>query len=327
MRPGGRVDEVDVAGMLEVVEPTVVERIEDELAREPEEIECSWPVLGNERTGRGEVLAGHDLGFLVGSVLGRPMSCPEPLERRLEVALLLGRVAGLAELVPARIAQHRKPVPKGRLRVVPQPGRRLHDVGVGVVDDPALGVRHRDPPFVISARAMSISGRAGGPSGAPRRKSDAPSDQGCGLGYAPGAMDLRDGPEDVAFRAEVRRFLDENLVGEFAELGGRGGSGDETFGFEVRRRWEKVLADGGWTCLGWPVEHGGRGATMTQQVIFNEEYARAAAPGRVSVMGEGLLGPTLIHYGTPEQKARFLPPIQRGRRTVVPGLFGARRRK
>jgi alkylation response protein AidB-like acyl-CoA dehydrogenase len=125
-------------------------------------------------------------------------------------------------------------------------------------------------------------------------------------------MDLRDGPEDVAFRAEVRRFLDENVVGEFAELRGRGGSGDETFGFEVRCRWEKVLADAGWTCLGWPVEYGGRGATMTQQVIFNEEYARAAAPGRVSVMGEGLLGPTLIHYGTPEQQARFLPPIREG---------------
>jgi alkylation response protein AidB-like acyl-CoA dehydrogenase len=125
-------------------------------------------------------------------------------------------------------------------------------------------------------------------------------------------MDLRDGPEDVAFRAEVRRFLEENVVGEFAELQGRGGSGDETFGFEVRRRWEKVLADGGWTCMGWPVDHGGRGATITQQVIFNEEYARAAAPGRVSVMGEGLLGPTLIHYGTPEQQARFLPPIREG---------------
>jgi alkylation response protein AidB-like acyl-CoA dehydrogenase len=125
-------------------------------------------------------------------------------------------------------------------------------------------------------------------------------------------MDLRDGPEDVAFRAEVRRFLDGSVVGEFAELKGRGGSGDETFGFEVRRRWEKVLADAGWTCLGWPVEHGGRGATITQQVIFNEEYARAAAPGRVSVMGEGLLGPTLIHYGSPEQQARFLPPIREG---------------
>jgi alkylation response protein AidB-like acyl-CoA dehydrogenase len=126
------------------------------------------------------------------------------------------------------------------------------------------------------------------------------------------AVDLRDRPEDVAFRNEVRSFLDEHLVGEFAELGGRGGSGDETYGFEVRRRWERVLAEGGWTCLGWPVEYGGRGASMTEQVIFNEEYARAAAPGRVSILGEGLLGPTLIHYGTPEQKARFLPPIREG---------------
>ena len=133
-----------------------------------------------------------------------------------------------------------------------------------------------------------------------------------GLATLP-AVDLRDRPEDVAFRNEVRSFLDEHLVGEFAELGGRGGSGDETYGFEVRRRWERVLAEGGWTCLGWPAEYGGRGASMTEQVIFNEEYARAAAPGRVSILGEGLLGPTLIHYGTSEQKARFLPPIREGR--------------
>jgi alkylation response protein AidB-like acyl-CoA dehydrogenase len=125
-------------------------------------------------------------------------------------------------------------------------------------------------------------------------------------------MDLRDRPEDVAFRDEIRRFLDDKLTGEFAELGGRGGSGDETYGFEVRRRWEHVLAAGGWTGLGWPRGHGGRGATMTEQVIFNEECARAGAPGRVNVMGEGLLGPTLIHYGTPEQQARFLPPIREG---------------
>jgi alkylation response protein AidB-like acyl-CoA dehydrogenase len=125
-------------------------------------------------------------------------------------------------------------------------------------------------------------------------------------------MDLRDRPEDVRFRDEIRRFLEENLVGEFAELGGRGGSGDETYGFDVRLRWEKVLAEAKWTCLGWPVEYGGRGASITEQVIFNEEYVRAAAPGRVSVLGEGLLGPTLIHYGTPDQKQRFLPPIRQG---------------
>ena len=125
-------------------------------------------------------------------------------------------------------------------------------------------------------------------------------------------MDLRDSPQDAAFRTEVRDFLATHLVGEFAELGGRGGSGDETFGFEVRLRWEKVLAQGGWTGLAWPTEYGGRGASITEQVIFHEEYVRAAAPGRVSVMGEGLLAPTLIHYGTEAQRQRFLPPILAG---------------
>ena len=125
-------------------------------------------------------------------------------------------------------------------------------------------------------------------------------------------MDLRDRPEDEAFRAEVRAWLAEHVVGEYAALGGRGGSGDETFGFETRRAWEKELAAGGWIGLGWPAACGGRGATVAQQVIFNEEYVTADAPGRVGVLGEGLLGPTLVQYGTPEQQARFLPPILAG---------------
>jgi alkylation response protein AidB-like acyl-CoA dehydrogenase len=125
-------------------------------------------------------------------------------------------------------------------------------------------------------------------------------------------MDLRDRPEDEAFRSAVRAWLEEHVVGEFAALGGRGGSGDETYGFETRLEWERVLAAGRWTGLGWPVEHGGRGASIAQQVIFNEEYVRARAPGRVSVLGEGLLGPTLIQYGTPAQQQRFLPPILAG---------------
>jgi alkylation response protein AidB-like acyl-CoA dehydrogenase len=125
-------------------------------------------------------------------------------------------------------------------------------------------------------------------------------------------MDLRDRPEDEAFREEVRAWLSDHVTGEFAALGGRGGSGDETFGFEIRLEWEKVLAADGWTGIGWPQEFGGRGASIAHQVIFNEEYVRARAPGRVSVLGEGLLGPTLIQYGTPEQQARFLPPILAG---------------
>ncbi len=76
--------------------------------------------------------------------------------------------------------------------------------------------------------------------------------------------------------------------------------------------WERILAADGWTCIGWPTEYGGRGASIAHQVIFNEEYARARAPGRVSVLGEGLLGPTIIQYGTAEQQDRFLPPIVGG---------------
>ncbi len=125
-------------------------------------------------------------------------------------------------------------------------------------------------------------------------------------------MDHDDRPEDHAFRAEVRAWLAAHVVGDFAALGGRGGPGDEDTGLDVRRAWERELAAGGWTCIGWPVEHGGRGASLTQQVVFNEEYVRARAPGRVSVIGEGLLGPTIIQFGTPEQQARFLPPIVAG---------------
>ncbi|MEI6700757.1 MAG: acyl-CoA dehydrogenase family protein [Actinomycetota bacterium] len=125
-------------------------------------------------------------------------------------------------------------------------------------------------------------------------------------------MAMTDSVDQALFRAEVAQWLAEHNVGDFAALDGRGGSGDETFGFEVRQAWELELAAGGWTCIGWPTSFGGRGASMDEQVIFAEEYARAKAPGRVSILGEGLLGPTLIHFGTPEQQARFLPPIIAG---------------
>jgi len=125
-------------------------------------------------------------------------------------------------------------------------------------------------------------------------------------------MDLRDRPEDEAFRKEVQTWLSDHVVGAYAALGGRGGSGDETYGFDVRLEWEKVLAAGRWTCLGWPEEFGGRGASIAHQVIFNEEYVKAKAPGRVSILGEGLLGPTLIQYGTRAQQERFLPRIVDG---------------
>jgi alkylation response protein AidB-like acyl-CoA dehydrogenase len=123
-------------------------------------------------------------------------------------------------------------------------------------------------------------------------------------------VDLTDSPEDRAFRAEVRGWLEDHLVGDFAALKGLGGSGKDLEAHDERLEWDRHLARHGWTCIGWPVEHGGRGLSLSQQVIFHEEYARANAPSRVNHLGEELLGPTLIAFGTPEQQARFLPRIR-----------------
>ena len=125
-------------------------------------------------------------------------------------------------------------------------------------------------------------------------------------------MDLRFSEEDEAFRKEVATWLAENLLGEFADVRGRGGAGDEDALFDRRRAWERRLGEAGWNCVGWPKECGGRGASLMQQVIFYEEYARAGGPGRLGHIGEGLIGPTIIAFGTEKQKQRFLPPIVKG---------------
>ena len=101
-------------------------------------------------------------------------------------------------------------------------------------------------------------------------------------------------PTDEEFRTEIRGWLAEHLAaGAWEGLA-----------------WNRHLAEHGWTCVGWPVEHGGRGLSLAQQVIFHEEYARAGAPASVNHLGEELLGPTLIAHGTPAHQARFLPPIR-----------------
>ncbi|MBF6076163.1 acyl-CoA dehydrogenase family protein [Nocardia beijingensis] len=116
--------------------------------------------------------------------------------------------------------------------------------------------------------------------------------------------------QDERFAAEVREWLEENLNGEFRALRGLGGPGREHEAFDERLAWDRHLAAAGWTCLGWPKEYGGREATVRQQVIFHEEYAKANAPARVSHVGEELLGPTLLAFGTQAQKDRFLPGIR-----------------
>ena len=125
-------------------------------------------------------------------------------------------------------------------------------------------------------------------------------------------MDLRFSDEDEAFRAEARSWLTEQLEGDFAVVRGRGGPGDEHALFDERFEWERHLGTHGWTCVGWPVEHGGRGLSLHQQVIWFEEYARAGGPGRLGHIGEGLAGPTILHFGDDDQRARFLPGIVAG---------------
>ena len=125
-------------------------------------------------------------------------------------------------------------------------------------------------------------------------------------------MDTRFSEEDEAFRREIAGWLDENLQGEFEIVRGRGGPGDEHALFEERHAWERRLGEAGWIGIAWPASVGGRDLSLTQQVIFYEEYARAGGPGRVGHIGEGLLAPTLIHYGSEEQKQRFLPGIRSG---------------
>lgn len=118
---------------------------------------------------------------------------------------------------------------------------------------------------------------------------------------------------DEAFRAEVAAWLADNLRGEFEPLRFRGGPGDEHAFPEERKAWERKLAEGGWTCVGWAKEHGGRGLSINRQVIFHEEYARAGGPGRMGHIGEGLAGPTIAAFGSDEQKRRLLPGIVSGR--------------
>ena len=127
-----------------------------------------------------------------------------------------------------------------------------------------------------------------------------------------GLADLLYSEGDEAFRREARDWLTDRLTGEFALVRGRGGPGDQHDLFDERAAWERALGDAGWIGIGWPEEYGGRGLSLTQQVIFYEEYARAGGPGRVGIVGEGLIGPTIVHFGTDEQRRQFLPGILRG---------------
>jgi alkylation response protein AidB-like acyl-CoA dehydrogenase len=119
-------------------------------------------------------------------------------------------------------------------------------------------------------------------------------------------------PDEETFRADVRGWLAAHLAGDFAPLAGSGGPGREHEFVPERMAWERLLGADGWIGLGWPEGDGGRGLPWRHEVIFYEEYARAGGPARVGHIGEQLLGPTLLMFGTAGQRARFLPGILAG---------------
>ena len=114
-------------------------------------------------------------------------------------------------------------------------------------------------------------------------------------------MDLTLSPDEQAFRDELRTWLESNHPGKEPE-------GDEG-SFQFRRDWQRALNDAGWAGLSWPQEYGGRGATLVEQAIFNEEIVRARAPQLANVLGLAMGGPTVIAHGSEDQRERYLPPI------------------
>lgn len=121
-------------------------------------------------------------------------------------------------------------------------------------------------------------------------------------------MDLSLTPALRDFQDEVRTWLEEHLVGEFARHRGVGFSWDDA-AWDVRLAWDREMSAGGWLCIGWPEEYGGRNASVDEQLIFQVEYARANPPFKATTQGQDLLGPTLLAFGSPGQKERFLPRI------------------
>ena len=119
-------------------------------------------------------------------------------------------------------------------------------------------------------------------------------------------MHLHYTPEQDAFRAEVRAWMEAHVPKEpLVTL-------ECKEGFDQHVEWERTLANGNWGMVTWPEEFGGRGLDLIQWLIFEEEYFRAGGPNRANQNGIFLLGPTIMEFGTEEQKKRFLPPMARG---------------
>jgi len=127
-------------------------------------------------------------------------------------------------------------------------------------------------------------------------------------------MDFRFSAEDEAFRQELRAWLQKNRPAQRSDDDDHADFMHEGSKDDWRRRlqWHRKMHSGGWVGISWPKEYGGRGATLTQQLIYNEEMAAANTPQLVNGLGIMLVGPTIIHWGTEEQKQRYVPKILSG---------------
>jgi len=124
-------------------------------------------------------------------------------------------------------------------------------------------------------------------------------------------VDLHDTPEQAEYRAHVREWLERHKA-QAPVLQGEGALQDEQEIIAARRAWQGKLAEGGLAGVTWPKEFGGQGRGPIEQVICNQEIARARVPGILDAIGVGMLGPTIIAHGTDEQKSRYLGPMLHG---------------
>ena len=116
----------------------------------------------------------------------------------------------------------------------------------------------------------------------------------------------------MSIRDEFSKWMSANFKDEFEPLRWRGTPGDEEAFPKIRQKWEQKLGADGWIGIGWPEKYGGRGASLEELVAFNEEYAAHGGPGRAGHIGETLFAPTLIAFGTEQQKQKYLPGIKAG---------------
>ena len=125
-------------------------------------------------------------------------------------------------------------------------------------------------------------------------------------------MDFDDTPEEAAFRAEARAWLEAHAPAHVAAGAAEARAAGADEWVQRCKDWQRALYDGGWAGITWPKEYGGRGGTSLEQSIFAQEQARFGVPTGVFAVGIGMVGPTLIAHGTEAQKARYLDPLLRG---------------